>query len=263
MIRFGTTNFVARERGYAARRWEEADEATNAFFRPLATFGARFEQLVAEIRALGYEAIDLWTAHLNGTWATDEHLAIAADALNRHGMSVGMLLGDFFTRTHLEKGCDVATAVGATSVGGDVGVYDEDPGFVASLATDRGLRVSLENHDMTPEQMRARLERTEDDVVGTTIDTGEYASYGCDPVAALDLLGDRVIRVHLKDVKRVGAYFASCAWGEGIVDVRRCAERAKQLGHADACMVDHEPFDHDPSDECRRMLASAREWLET
>ena len=73
-----TPSFVARQTGYAlSGDWSVGDRATNEHYAPLETFEERFGELLALTRSLGFEAIDLWTAHLGPGWASDEHLAIA------------------------------------------------------------------------------------------------------------------------------------------------------------------------------------------
>ena len=75
---FMTANEVARETGWAMHGWGDGDRATNDAFAPLETFGDRFDALLARVRGLGFEAIDLWGAHLSPDWATDEHVSPGA-----------------------------------------------------------------------------------------------------------------------------------------------------------------------------------------
>src|ERR687886_1421464 len=80
-ISFITANYVARELGYnMTGGWGQGDHATNEHFRPIETFAGRFEELLRDVRAMGFEAIDLWNAHLNWAWATDAHIATARAA---------------------------------------------------------------------------------------------------------------------------------------------------------------------------------------
>ena len=79
-----TANEVARESGWAIDGWAEGDRATNEAFAPIETYGERFDALLGRVRALGFGTIDLWGAHLGPDWATDEHVAIAREALGRH-----------------------------------------------------------------------------------------------------------------------------------------------------------------------------------
>ena len=90
-ISFMTANYVAREVGYAMHGWGHGDRATNDAFRPLETYAERLDEVLADIRALGFDAVDLWGGHLNPAWATDEHVAVACELLARHGLRVATL----------------------------------------------------------------------------------------------------------------------------------------------------------------------------
>jgi hypothetical protein len=61
-IAFMTANYVARTLDYhMTEGWMQGEGATQAYFRPLETFRERFDILLADIRALDFEALDLWT----------------------------------------------------------------------------------------------------------------------------------------------------------------------------------------------------------
>ncbi|HEY5872150.1 MAG TPA: hypothetical protein VIT46_02840, partial [Gaiellaceae bacterium] len=87
-----SANYVARELGYGtATEWGPFDDATNAAFEPLETFATRFDDLLAAITGIGFDAVDLWFGHLNWRWATPEHVALARAALARRGVRVASL----------------------------------------------------------------------------------------------------------------------------------------------------------------------------
>src|SRR5919205_4105150 len=123
-ISFITANYVARELGYnMTGGWGQGDRATNEHFRPIETFAGRFEELLRDVRAMGFEAIDLWNAHLNWAWATEEHLSIARELLAKHNLRVTSLAGGFgSTPREFEAACKVAVAVGTTILGGSAGL---------------------------------------------------------------------------------------------------------------------------------------------
>ena len=106
-------NFVARELGYgAADEWGPFDVATNAAFEPLETYEARLDEILEIVASAGFEAMDMWLAHLNWRWATPEHIAIARSLLDRHGIRVVSLAGNFGdTPSDLEAACRLANAL--------------------------------------------------------------------------------------------------------------------------------------------------------
>src|SRR5687768_8620756 len=86
---FVTANLVARPLGYRMNQgWGQGDRASNEWFAPLATFETRFDAMLGEIRALGFQSIDLWCAHLHWRWATLQHVEVAKQLLGRHGLAV-------------------------------------------------------------------------------------------------------------------------------------------------------------------------------
>jgi len=87
-IALHTASFVARETGYAMHGWGHGDRATNEAFAPIDTFAERFDSLLAHIQGLGFDAIDIWGAHLSPAWATDEHIDAACAVLERRAMRV-------------------------------------------------------------------------------------------------------------------------------------------------------------------------------
>src|SRR5918996_908585 len=103
----------------------------------------------------------------------------------------------------------------------------------------------------TPAELLAKL--GDDEVFGVTVDTGWWATQGYDPARAIEKLGDRVLHVHLKDVRATGEPHETCRWGEGIVDIEACVRALWRIGYGGAIAVEHEPEDHDPSEACRAM----------
>src|SRR5512135_2897994 len=93
-ISFISANYVARQLNYhMTRGWNQGETATNNYFMPLETFPQRFEDLLKEIKSLGFSALDVWLAHLHPRWATPEHITAAQALLTSAGMRVVSLAG--------------------------------------------------------------------------------------------------------------------------------------------------------------------------
>src|SRR5437867_610420 len=124
-ISFMSANFVARQLGFhMPEGWGQGETATNAYFQPLETFGQRFEELLVTVRSLGFDTIDIWTAHLNWAWATDRHIAIARDLLDRHGLAVASLGGGFgATADEFATACRLAVALHTKVLSGSAPFY--------------------------------------------------------------------------------------------------------------------------------------------
>ena len=259
VISFMSANYVAREVGYRMTGgWGQGDRATNERFRPPETFAERFDELLRSIRALGFDAVDVWSGHLNPSWATREHLDAARELLTRHGLRAVSLGGGF---DDLDAACDVADAVGTDLLAGPTGLLRTDRARALAILRDRGKRIALENHpEKTPEEMLVKIGNDADGLVGTTVDTGWWGTQSYDAALAIERLAPHVLHVHLKDVLAAGEH-ETCRWGLGVVDVESCVRRLRQLGYAGAFCVEHEPELYDPSEDCRELRERLVCWL--
>jgi len=261
VISFMSANYVARELGYgAADEWGPFDAATNAAFEPIETFPVRFDALLDSITGIGFDAIDLWFAHLNWRWATPEHVAIARDALERHGVRVVSFAGSIGeSMTDVELACGLANDLDVDLVAGLGGVLHSDRDAAAEVLDAHGVRFGLENH---PERTPAEVLATIGDAssLGAAVDTGWWATQGYDPVDAIHELSDRLFHVHLKDVEEPGTH-VPCMHGEGCARIADCVDTLVELGYAGPVSIEHHAFDRDPTAECARMLVQLREQL--
>jgi L-ribulose-5-phosphate 3-epimerase len=256
-ITFMTANYVARETGYAMHGWGHGDRTTNEAFAPLETYAERFDTLLTDVRALGFDTIDLWGAHLNPEWATDEHVDAACDALARHGIRVAtyaMWVGP----SNVERACELTRALGTSTIGAG---FSGEPEALAPTLEKHGVRLAVENHpEKTPAELLAKIERG-GEMFGATVDTGWWGTQGYDVPRALEELGDHVLHVHLKDVLALGEPHDTCRWGEGIVPIEECVRTLQRIGYAGAIAVEHEPETFDPTDDVRAMRAELAGWL--
>lgn len=260
-ITFMSANFVARQTGFhVTQGWSEGDEATNAFFRPIDSYAQRFEQLLAEVKALGFQAIDLWTAHLHYAWATPQHVDIARALLARYDLQ-GVSYAGWFgsTPAEFDAACRVASALGLSILGGTLDLSFRDE--AVHLLRAYGLRLAIENHpEKTPEEMLVKIGDGDGGLIGTAVDTGWYATHGYDAAEAIRRLGPAVMHIHLKDILAAGAH-DTCRYGAGIVPIEACVRAALDAGYAGALAVEHEPYLFDPTDDVRTSARMLRSWL--
>ncbi len=258
-----SANYVARQLGYRMTEgWSQGDAATNAFFGPFETYAERLGALLAEVRALGFEAIDLWLAHLHPDWATDDHVGIARDLLAEHRLEVVSLAGGFGDdRESFRRSCRLAAALGIRILGGDTPLLGSDRAFVIDTLREHGCALGVENHpEKNPQQLLGRIGDDARDTIGATLDTGWFATHGYDPVAAVHELADALVHVHLKDVLAVGAH-DTCRFGAGVVPIEACVRALQQVGYVGPISIEHEPADSDPSADLRSNLSMVQAWL--
>jgi sugar phosphate isomerase/epimerase len=258
-----TANYVARQVGYKMHGWGHGDKATNEYFRPPETFAARFEEILRDVRALGFYAIDLWTSHLGPAWATPDQVAAARDLLARYGLPAVSLAGWFgSTPEEFEACCRLAVALDVPVLGGSTSVLEKDRAFVVDTLRRHGLRLGIENHpEKSPAEMLAKIGDGGGGTLGTAVDTGWYGTQGYDAARAIEELGPTVMHVHLKDVLAVGAH-DSCRYGRGIVPIEGCVRALQRIGYQGAISVEHEPEQFDPTEDCVADLAMLRGWLQ-
>lgn len=270
-ISFMTANYVARQLGYnMTRGWGQGDKAANEYFRPIETFPERFEALLQEISDLGFTAIDLWLAHLNSTWATPEHIAVARDLLAKFGLSVVSLAGWFgSTPEEFAATCRLAVELGRPLLGGSTSVLEKDRDFVVGALKEHGLKFGIENHpEKNPGELLARIGDPStgsggaggDGTIGACVDTGWFATQGYDAAQALEELREVLFHVHLKDVLAVGAH-DTCGYGKGIVPIERCVRTLQRIGYTGGISIEHEPEQYSPNDDCVEAHMLLKGWL--
>ncbi len=262
-ISFHTANYVARQLGYnMTRGWGQGDKATQDYFKPVETFGARFEEILKDICDMGFGAIDLWTAHINPNWATEEHFAIARDLLDKYQLKI-LSTGGWFgsTSEEFEASCKMAVALGIKILGGSTSMLEKDRPFVVKLLKQYDLLLGLENHpEKTPEEVLTKIGDGGDGTVGACVDTGWFGTQGYDAAKALEALREHLMCVHLKDVLARGAH-DTCRYGQGVVPIEQCVRVLQQTGYQGAISIEHEPEHFDPTPDVRASYAMLRGWL--
>jgi L-ribulose-5-phosphate 3-epimerase len=261
-ISFITANYVARELGYTMTEgWMQGDESTQNAFKPIATFGEKFEAMLGDIKALGFDAIDLWGAHLSPTWATNEHITIAKDLLAKHNIRVMSLAAWVGSVQYLKETCTLAAQLGVPVIGGGAPALAEHRTEMLAVLKDHNIKLGIENHpEKTPAQVLAQIGDGGDGYIGTACDTGWWGTQGYDAAAAIREFDGHLFAIHLKDVKAAGAH-DTCRYGEGIVNIEACVKTLKEIGYTGPLGIEHEPEQHDPTQDVRESLKLLQGWL--
>lgn len=258
---FMTANYVARELNYInSRNWGECHKATEeAFHGP--QFSEKFEELVAKIKGLGFDAIELWVAHLNPERATPDMLEQANRILRKYNMNAVSYTAGFHkpgvSRDVAVRIFETAKALGVSVLA--AGFNPVNGPLVRELAEKYDIRMAYENHpEKTPQEVVDKVSLFSP-WIGSAIDTGWFATQGYDAVQAVYDLKDVLLHVHLKDIKAVGAH-DTCALGDGIVDIKGVLAALKSVGYTGEITIEHEPHDYDPTEECRVSLERVKTW---
>jgi len=167
---------------------------------------------LAQLRALGFTAAELWVGHANYLSIGISARQVAAEAARCDVALRAYCIGGLFglrprvVEDRLARAFDFARELGVRLV---TGVLDRSAVSLADARAQRqGVRFALENHWYTevasPRDVLAALDGCSP-AVGAAIDTGHFAFLGCDLAAAGRLLGQRALHVHLKVVRRPSA----------------------------------------------------------
>ena len=231
-LSFMSANYVAAELGYgAADDWGPFDEATNAAFAPIETFAERFDAVLATISGAGFDALDLWTAHLNWRWATPEHVGLARAALERHGLRVVSLAGNFgSTADELDAACRLADrARTSTCSAGWARCCAPIPPAAAAVLRAHGVRFGYENHPEHDPSQVLELIGDDADVLGATVDTGWWATHGYDAVRC-DQRAPRAALPRPPEGRRATRRARHVPARHGCVDIDGCVDALVALG---------------------------------
>lgn len=263
-ISLNCSSFVARQSGYPSPHdsWESCVQAVNDFYSPLETFAERFELLIREVKALGFDALDVWTpGQLSWRWATQEHIVTARSLLERHRLTVTSLGGEFgATPVDFVAACQLAVGVNTQLLSGTTTLLSKDRAFVIAALREYGLRLAFENHpEKTPREMLDKITDDGQGRIGTAVDTGWYATQGYDVIEAVEELDGHIFHVHVKDVRAPGAHI-NCGFGQGCVPLEASVQALKRIGYPGDYSVENHAFDHDPTEELRAALPMLRRW---
>ncbi len=270
---FVTANFVARPLGYRMEKgWGQGDQASNDWFAPLATFEARFDEMLGEIKALAFSSIDLWCAHLHWRWATPHHIETAKNLLGKHGLAVrsypAWVMGG---AADLHAACRLCVALDIPYFVGNCELFNTDRAAAVAILREYGVGYAIENHpEKSAAEMFARLGSGDEDVVGIGLDTGWCGTGQWDALAAVKELGHRMFAIHLKDVKapraaKSGLQFIdmgheTCRLGDGIVPIKAIVEHLRATGFRGSIGIEHEPETFDPREEIRASRELVESW---
>jgi L-ribulose-5-phosphate 3-epimerase len=261
-ISFITANYVAREIGYnMTEGWMQGDTTTQEAFKPMATFEKKFEEMLVDIKALGFSAIDLWGAHLSPNWATKEHISIAKDLLAKHDLKVMSLAAWIGSVQNLKDTCNLAVELGVPVIAGGAPALADNRKEMVTILKDHKVKLGIENHpEKTPAEVFAQIGDSADGYIGTAVDTGWWGTQGYDAAKAIHELKGHILAIHLKDIKAAGGH-DTCRYGQGVVNIEACVKALKEISYTGPLGIEHEPEHYDPTEDVRESLRMLQGWL--
>jgi sugar phosphate isomerase/epimerase len=265
-ISFITANFVARARGYDGNPdWMVHDQATVGSASP-----ERFLEVVQDLVAAGFDAVDVWTAHCH--WRhhdREDYLEQVKGFCSQFDLTITSYAGgmDVTSAADLDAPLRFMKQLGAPLLAG--GIRGLPPAELCAAMDDAcrryGVRWAYENHpEKTFDELLAKVDGGKHERVGVALDTGWCGTQGMDAVDAARRLHEmgKLFIVHLKDVMAAGKH-DTCAIGDGIVPCEAVVRYLAKAGWAGDIAIEHEPYDRDPMPEIARSLERVRGWLKS
>ncbi|HEV7663083.1 MAG TPA: sugar phosphate isomerase/epimerase family protein [Chloroflexota bacterium] len=113
---------------------------------------------------------------------------------------------------------------------------------LSSRAEQAGVKVGVETHDefANADSVARALQLAPSTAVGAIWDMWHTLRAGNSPAQALDVLGSRVLNVHLKDARRSADGWQLLLLGEGDIPVKEGLRLLKQRGYDDFISVEWE-----------------------
>ena len=263
-ISFITANYVARALNYPGgpvSDWPRHDAAT----RKIAS-AEHFAEVARDVAFAGFDGIDIWSAHCH--WKDhdrEDYLEQVKGICSNFDFTIRSYAGGLngSSAAEVEQGFKFVKQLGAPVWA--AGVWDADPAQLAPVVDDvcakLGLKWAFENHPETSaDEIRAKIGGGKYQNVGVALDTGWCGTHGMDAVDTAKRLRDKLLVVHLKDVKSTGGH-ETCAAGEGVVPVEKVVRYLVESDWHGPICLEHSPFDRDPMPEIRRTLERVKGWL--
>lgn len=210
-----------------------------------------FLKLAGEIRALGYDGIEIWEP----TFSYLEYSPAQAEALRKELADMGFRLvvyciGGWSAKDveAVEPAYRFAKALGARVVTGCI-VEADAPVILPVLekwGKALGLKYAIENHPApnfeNPKAVAAAIADYE--TVGANLDSGIYNMQGYDVLEAADLFGEKIYHVHFKDTLKGGSGCKPV--GEGDAPMGVLLLKLRDRGYSEMVSVEFE-YEGDPA----------------
>lgn len=134
--------------------------------------------------------------------------------------------------------------------------------LIAKLAAEYQIRVAVHNHGPedknfpTPESVYEAI-RSLDPRIGLCIDVGHSARAGVDVVQSIRKYKDRLIDVHLKDLRDLKGH-TDCEVGKGVLPIRDILKALKTSRYSGSINLEYEAEPDNPAPGMRASLAYIR-----
>lgn len=258
---FMSANFLGREKGYQDVKGF-GDPSVSEYYSPASTYAERIDQLFAEIAAIGYKGVDLWTAHCNPLWVTSQHIDAVLATSSKHQLELVSIAGSISdSLEHVEQTCKMASDLQCPLLGLGCRTLPHHIEATQEILQRYGIKLAFENHpnETTPQVVLDKIGNGQYPNIGSAFDTGWWGTHDYPVLEALETLKDHLLLVHLKNIEAPGAHVAA-RFDQGVVDLKSVVLKLRDMQYDGWISLEYEPMHHNPTEDCRAFLQAATEW---
>jgi sugar phosphate isomerase/epimerase len=203
------------------------------------------------IRALGVDTVSVKSFHLPYELSPSE-IEEAVDVFHRAGIALESSGNNTIsedTDEHVRMFFDYARAAGIPML--VIAPHPDTLPRVERFVQEYGIRVAIHNHGPEDPYYPApsdalALIREIDPRVGLCVDVGHTARTGNDVVREIADAGDRVLDMHMKDLRDLSDRESQCIVGEGRLPVPEIFSQLDAMGYGGSVNLEYEIHPDDP-----------------
>ncbi len=222
-------------------------------FQELGTF-------VTQAERLGVEYVEVYSGHLSTT-ASDEEIENFKSRLAQAGMQINAFGVENFTADHEQNRrlFEFGKKLGVRNLSANPTKDAFDS--LDELVREYDIRIAIHNHGPEDERWRRpewilEAVKDRDPRIGACVDTGHYIRAGVNPVEAIQMLGSRVLGVHLKDFNQD---MQEVLVGQGQLDLNATLSSLREVGLEGPLSLEYEDHADDPVPHMLQELESVRQ----
>jgi len=208
--------------------------------------GLSLDAMIVQLKRLDIREIEMSRGEfMLFSRPTPERFAAARSKFDAGGIRcVSYYTATIHDDAELQTAIQGAKLLGSRNITGDA--TGEILGHIDERCTREGLTFGIHNHFFqgkkfpyeSPEDVLTAL-KGRSNTMGATLDTGQFASCGYDPVNAVRKLGPHLKMVHLKDIQAPGAE-VNVLLGKGIAKIREVVAELIRIGYDGLVAIEYE-----------------------
>lgn len=232
--------------------------------RHFASSDAPLETFIPEAEKLGLQYVELYSALLPKSASVDE-IKAAKNRLSSIGLTVNAYGVERFTDDHAQNEAvfRFGKELGVTNLSANP--TKDAFSSLEQLVQQYDIRIAIHNHgpgDETWGQPQWILDAVKDldPRIGACLDTGWSIMAGVGAVEAIEMLGSRVVGVHLKDFDSEGHEVIP---GDGLMDLGETLSALERIGFNGPFSLEYEESKENPVPDMLETVERIRSWMKS